>query len=546
MNLFNRYNGVIVAAIVALWVGLAWVQPAYNGPVNWDKVATYPTLHGGRIKPLDSLARQSLLSFYGKQTLKTASQNIQPIPWFFELVGEQELAKTRPVFRVDHPGVLHHIDRTIESGKYISYNDLLPARGTLVNQASQMYSIEPQNRTAYERAVITITNRMQTFESLQKLTPVFPIPRPGFWNRLIDDIVQNLEVGERPELALHYLGVFETLGQKNWDATNTHIDHMSQHYDTLDETVLLKSKIEKKANQTQFFLKALSLYLLVFVLVMVSWLQFPILLKWGYALLTAAFSLHSIGLILRMWLHGRPPVTNLYSSAVFVGWVAILLCLIVEKRFKNGVGQWVAAVTGFLTLIIAHHLAIQGDTLEMMQAVLDSNFWLATHVITINIGYAGTLVMGMIAHLYVIRRLRGTADSSWERPLAQMAFGSLCFGVLFMVVGTLLGGIWADQSWGRFWGWDPKENGALLIILVQALILHARWGGMIKNRGMMVWAIIANMVTAFSWFGVNMLGIGLHSYGFMDSAFFWLIAYLLVEAVFVWLAFFPVRQSKAS
>src|SRR5437763_1739057 len=88
-----------------------------------------------------------------------------------------------------------------------------------------------------------------------------------------------------------------------------------------------------------------------------------------------------------------------------------------------------------------------------------------------------------------------------------------------LFVGTVLGGIWADQSWGRFWGWDPKENGAVLIVLWCAIILHARWGGFIRQRGLMVMAIFGNVVTSFSWFGVNMLGVGLHSYGFMQKAF---------------------------
>ena len=81
-------------------------------------------------------------------------------------------------------------------------------------------------------------------------------------------------------------------------------------------------------------------------------------------------------------------------------------------------------------------------------------------------------------------------------------------------VGTVLGGIWADQSWGRFWGWDPKENGALLIVLWNALILHARWGGMVRDRGVAILAILGNMITAWSWFGTNQLSVGLHAYGF--------------------------------
>jgi hypothetical protein len=109
----------------------------------------------------------------------------------------------------------------------------------------------------------------------------------------------------------------------------------------------------------------------------------------------------------------------------------------------------------------------------------------------------------------------------------------------------VLGGIWADQSWGRFWGWDPKENGALLIVLWNAAILHARWGKLIKSRGLMNMAIFGNIVTSFSWFGVNMLGVGLHSYGFMDQAFKWLIAFVLSQLALIGLGLIPEKYWKS-
>ncbi len=122
-----------------------------------------------------------------------------------------------------------------------------------------------------------------------------------------------------------------------------------------------------------------------------------------------------------------------------------------------------------------------------------------------------------------------------------MVYGVICFATLFSFIGTVLGGIWADQSWGRFWGWDPKENGALLIVLWNALILHARWGGLVKDRGIMNLAVFGNIVTSFSWFGVNMLGIGLHSYGFMDAAFMWLMAFIGAMVVIIGLGLIPLR-----
>jgi cytochrome c biogenesis factor len=122
-----------------------------------------------------------------------------------------------------------------------------------------------------------------------------------------------------------------------------------------------------------------------------------------------------------------------------------------------------------------------------------------------------------------------------------MTYGVICFATLFSFVGTVLGGIWADQSWGRFWGWDPKENGALLIVLWNAAYLHVRWGGLLKDRGLMSMAIFGNVITAWSWFGTNMLGIGLHSYGFMDAAFVWLMIFIGTQVAVISLAAVPLR-----
>jgi hypothetical protein len=114
-----------------------------------------------------------------------------------------------------------------------------------------------------------------------------------------------------------------------------------------------------------------------------------------------------------------------------------------------------------------------------------------------------------------------------------MIYGVICFAMLFSFVGTILGGIWADQSWGRFWGWDPKENGAVLIVVWNAIVLHARWGGLAKEFGVALLAIFGNAVTAWSWFGTNMLGVGLHSYGFMDSAAFWLAGWVALQIAII-------------
>jgi ABC-type transport system involved in cytochrome c biogenesis permease subunit len=219
---------------------------------------------------------------------------------------------------------------------------------------------------------------------------------------------------------------------------------------------------------------------------------------------------------------------------------------VLELIYKNAIGTVAGGLMGFATLIIAHHLAFTGDTMEMMRAVLDSNFWLGTHVVTITIGYGATFLAGFLAIIYIFRGIfTRSLDKKTADALTRMVYGIVCFATLFSLVGTILGGIWADQSWGRFWGWDPKENGALIIVLWNATILHCRWGGLVKTRGLMALAVFGNIVTSWSWFGVNMLGVGLHSYGFMDSTFWALIGFVVTQLIIIAVALIPLEKWKS-
>jgi cytochrome c-type biogenesis protein CcsB len=345
---------------------------------------------------------------------------------------------------------------------------------------------------------------------------------------------------------------------------------------------LKKGSKEFFFNQAKPFKHGIIIYLFAFVLgaagllaISSSAVASESLRRSAFYLIILAGLVHTGGLLFRMHLEGRPPVTNLYSSAIFIGWGAMVLGLVLERIYRLGIGNIVAAFAGFITLVIAHNLALGGDTMEMLRAVLDTNFWLATHVVVVTLGYASTFVAGLLAILYIfvglftplltqkltpqgavalgaVGGVRTAAALSKEvgktemgAALAKMVYAIICFATLFSFTGTVLGGIWADQSWGRFWGWDPKENGALIIVLWNAAILHARWGGLVRQRGLMNMAVFGNVVTSFSWFGVNMLEIGLHSYGFMDAAFMWLALFVVSQLLIIGLGLLPLRFWKS-
>ena len=311
-------------------------------------------------------------------------------------------------------------------------------------------------------------------------------------------------------------------------------------------------------NEFQPFYKAIVIYVTAFLLAIIALLTFALAPKLSEKLRRSAFWLvvlagiiHTFGLLFRMWLEGRPPVTNLYSSAIFIGWGCVIFGIILERVFAVGLGSAVASFAGFITLVIAHNLSLDGDTMETLRAVLDTNFWLATHVVIVTLGYASTFMAGLLGIAYVLLGLftpllkHESGKKELGKALAQMVYGIVCFAALFSFTGTVLGGIWADQSWGRFWGWDPKENGALLIVLWNVIILHARWGGMIRERGLMNMVIFGNIVTSWSWFGVNMLGIGLHNYGFTEAAFKWLVLFIVSQTALIILGMLPLTLWKS-
>ncbi|HXB03021.1 MAG TPA: cytochrome c biogenesis protein CcsA [Opitutaceae bacterium] len=393
----------------------------------------------------------------------------------------------------------------------------------------------------------------QQFDFMEKAASLLTVPpdaeeaKPDDWQSTGHALLGSFADGDINPYTLTYAGIGHTWRFHQPEQFNELVKLLHDRLQTHFAPVLKKCDLEARFNAADPFYTAMILYVFVFLFAIISWLKWPEPLgRAAFYLMAIAFVLATAGILTRMWLEGRPPVTNLYSSALFIGWGAVGLCLVLEKLYRNAIGTAAGGVIGFGTLIIAHHLSLGGDTMEMMRAVLDSNFWLATHVVVVTTGYASTFLAGFLALIYILRGLltksldKATADS-----LARMVYGITCFATLFSFVGTILGGIWADQSWGRFWGWDPKENGALIIVLWNAVILHARWGGLVKQRGLMCLAVFGNIVTSWSWFGVNMLGVGLHSYGFTQATFWWLIGFVASQLAIIALANLPLDKWRS-
>lgn len=252
----------------------------------------------------------------------------------------------------------------------------------------------------------------------------------------------------------------------------------------------------------------------------------------AFIALIIALSSHVFGIASRIYILERPPVGTLYESVLFVSLICGLIAAISYIANRKPLTPLAGQIAALLLLAIAPILLKDNDSLELLVAVLNTNFWLATHVLCITAGYGVCILAAFLAHTYLIARLKNAAQKTLT-PLSQSIYKISLIALLLTAVGTVLGGVWADQSWGRFWGWDPKENGALLIVLWLIWVQHGRISGNIRPLGYIAGIAALNIIVALAWFGVNLLGVGLHSYGFTSGIAAGLATFCIAETIII-------------
>lgn len=523
--------------------------------------ASLPVSAGGRVKPMDTAARNLLMAAGGRASVRTEAGTVGASAYLLDLIARPEAVADLPVVRVDHPGVLSLLDLGPEDGGRISLAAVEPHWNRVVEQAGEAFATPDAQRDGFQRAVLQLHDRVSLLLAHARMQEPYVVPplRAGEQWRPFEEAFLDHAAGQQaasgaqtlPHPGVAYYAAMMTAYSEG-DAGG--FESAVLAYDGLLRRDLpaahAKARLEVLFNRAALFTGAMGAYVLAGLALLGSFLLDRLGDAWAirgaawsrrgaFGLLLAGVAVHTLAIAARMWLQERPPVTNLYSSAVFVGWACVLVGLVIERLVPLGLAALGSATIGFCTLVVAHNLGNDGDTMQMMQAVLDSNFWLATHVVAITLGYSATFLAGALGAIHILLGVLGRGGTERARALARVIYGVVLFALLLSFVGTVLGGIWADQSWGRFWGWDPKENGAALVVLLHAVIVHARWGGLVRDRGIAVLAVGGNIVTAWSWFGTNMLGVGLHSYGFMDSAAFWLGAFVVSQAALMVVGVWP-------
>ncbi|MDF1810367.1 MAG: cytochrome c biogenesis protein CcsA [Phycisphaerales bacterium] len=293
--------------------------------------------------------------------------------------------------------------------------------------------------------------------------------------------------------------------------------------------------------------KAAIATLLAMVLVCGRWLTRSKILTVfiGVAILWAMAE-QGLGLWLRVSILGRAPVSNTYEALLWMGIVAILFGLIgqaVSPKSWYLVGGLGASV---LAIFFAMLVPIEDQT-NALPAVLRSNYWLIIHVLTIVGSYGALLLAAVLAHIYLVRDVLLRRQSARNNRVIVQVYRVMQVGVIMLTAGTILGGVWAADSWGRFWGWDPKETWSLISIITYFTMLHARHVGWIRDFGLAVAAVVGFLAIVWTFYGVNyVMASGLHSYGFGSGGELWVLLWAIAEAIFIGICFLrrPQKPNK--
>lgn len=260
----------------------------------------------------------------------------------------------------------------------------------------------------------------------------------------------------------------------------------------------------------------------------------------GIVLFVTSLCVQVFGYYARVRISGRPPVTDMYETVVFVASMTAVFALLLEWLYRRKYIALAGSLVATLGLVLADQLPVSrgwDPSIRPLEPVLRSNYWLIVHVMTIVASYAGGALAWGMGNLILAMHLRRTPPPEQIKSLTLFTYRAMQIALLLLAAGTFLGGWWAAESWGRFWGWDPKETWALIALIAYAIPLHARYLGWVKDFGLAVSAVTCFAAIVMSWYGVNfILGAGLHSYGFGGGGPWWVFWASLLNLEFVLIA----------
>lgn len=587
----------LACAAIACFGFFLGKRGAVLGAADEAALARLPAMKGGRLMPLSSAGADTLRFLCGKSSAKIGGKNASAAEWLLYINANKSKSETLPFFKTDNRELQNLLGA---KGRYYSYKDLeakfdevwnaaaaeerapfndacreamkkiavfenasnalafcaegKTPRGTYDEWQESLNAAKDELESAKRRNVEPDTSKIskaakllkdfsgqKAVEDGQSRSNILAIPASEGWQTPLDTILDANPGGTELKVFSAYADIAEKI-------SNNQAGEIGDGLAALEKALepSLKIGFENFANRLDIFYRGAIMYAAAALLLLGASARRlrETLFAAATVFIICGFAAQTLGISARMYVLMRPPVTNLHSSVIFTGWAAVAISLFLMFKRGKKLYALAAAPIGFLSLVLAVNLPHSGDATGEMAAVLNSNFWLTAHIVPMMLGYCGIFLAGFAAAarlLYNALKLGNVSEES-NAEFAKTVYAILCFALVFSFAGTMLGGVWANLSWGRFWGWDPKENGALMVVLWTAFALHLRAVKYIGARGLMALACLASVVAAWAWFGVNMLGVGLHSYGFTSGGWNYLAGFAIFQTAAAALAIVPSRK----
>lgn len=517
--------------------------PVMGASLDTATLALVPVQEGGRVKPFDTFARESARIITGHEKFEGKTSVDLLVDW----LAHPDVWETKEFILIENLG-LKSLLNVSETQKRIAPEFLLKNDG-FIAYAKTSYAKQQKKITLNptEKEALAVFGRLQRFEDIEsgKDLAIVPLPdeKTQKWVSLQDlqEAYRRNGVGmpaPLKEVLISFAGILKAYDSGDAPGFASESQALSQVLsqigkDKYDPSLL---SLETQFNRVKPFQWAWILHLTALALMGFSFLAGGrALFRVGFLVFIGAILMSTYGFILRCLVAGRPPVSNMYESLIWVTFGMTVFALIFELVFKNRQFATAGSALAVFGFVLADNVpTILDPSIQPIEPVLRSNFWLTIHVLTITLSYAAFFLSLGIGHVCLWSLWRHAGDKERLGRQVKLLYRVVQVGVVLLAAGTILGGVWANYSWGRFWGWDPKETWALIALLGYVAILHGRLAGWLKERGFIIGVVLAFLGVLMAWYGVNfILGVGLHSYGFSKGGLPYIIAFVVAELILV-------------
>ncbi len=510
---------------------------------------------GGRKKPLLTFSREVLLTLSGRSSLNLEDKRVDSMAFIASIWINQRDWSEQPIINVESAEVKEALGLDMRKHRF-AFRDIVGAE-TFQRLVAEMEETREvggdEAMTEKQRKLNEVVARLNLFQSLQTGRAFAVIPHPsdpvGRWVSLGEAETYYTEQELVPLgldwVMLHAAYHGEPISRNFTEASVAFRERQA----ALSPEVMLSGGLVR----AELLYEKVPFFRLAWILCLLTTLAFGLTWKAGrktgsaigWSLALAALAAMTVGMALRVYISGRAPVTNMYETVIWVAFGAMLFAVIFEMRHRCRYYFLSAAPVATLMLILADSVpSILDPNIAPLTAVLRDNFWLTTHVLIVTISYAAFALAWGLGHYVLFRKIVGGPKAPENKFIHAYIYRAMQVGLLLLIAGVILGGVWANYSWGRFWGWDPKETWALIAILCYLFVLHGRLVGWWKGFGISVGSVVGFLSILMCWYGVNfILGAGLHSYGFGTGGTGYAIAFVVAELAFVAAALFRHYQA---